>query len=244
MPARLTTEAWITRARAVHDDRYDYSKVVYDRAHLKVTIVCEIHGEFRQIARDHVNAGVGCLRCGGTARLSTDEYISMARAVHGERYDYGRVEYMNSKTNVTIVCRVHGSFQQEAGVHLRGHGCSRCGNAHSPTTEEWIRRARAVHGERYDYSSSEYSGSKADIVITCYEHGEFKQRPVNHVNRGHGCPRCSERHKPTTEEWIRRARAIHGERYDIRGSSTSTIARRCRSAVRTTVTSGRCPGRT
>ena len=55
-------------------------------------------------------------------KLTTDEFIKKAREVHGDKYDYSKVEYINKRTKVCIICPIHGEFYQLAGDHMRGHG--------------------------------------------------------------------------------------------------------------------------
>ncbi len=61
------------------------------------------------------------------AKLTTEEFIKKAREVHGDRYDYSKVEYVNNHTKVCIICKEHGEFWQSPSHHLEGSGCSKCG---------------------------------------------------------------------------------------------------------------------
>ena len=63
------------------------------------------------------------------AKLTTEEFIAKAKAVHGDRYDYSKVKYVNNQTPVKIVCPIHGAFIQRPSNHLRGNGCPQCGHA-------------------------------------------------------------------------------------------------------------------
>lgn len=124
MPKKLTQEEFITRAREVHGDKYDYSLVEYKSTHTKVKIVCPIHGVFEQEPNQHL-AGAGCPKCAGKMQ-TTEDFIRKAREIHGDLYDYSKVDYINCDTPVTIICKQHGEFQQAPDLHLRGHGCSKC----------------------------------------------------------------------------------------------------------------------
>ena len=215
---RLTTEEFIRRAKEVHGDRYDYSKVEYVNTRRKVCIICPKHGEFWQIPLHHLK-GSGCPNCVGKKRLTTEEFIRRAKEVHGDRYDYSKVEYVNARTKVCVICPEHGEFRQTSSEHLRGQGCPKCGqekkvSSSTMTTEEFIRRAKEVHGDRYDYSKVEYVNTRTKVCIICPEHGEFLQIPNNHL-QGQGCPYCAqEKHNSNTEEFIRKAKDVHGDRYD------------------------------
>lgn len=83
------------------------------------------------------------------------------------------------------------------------------------TTSEWIKRARKVHGEIYDYDNAEYVGSKTEITVTCSVHGDFRIRPTNHLC-GRGCPKCSGRVPSNVEQFVKRAVKKHGDAYDYR----------------------------
>ena len=105
--------------------------------------------------------------------MTTEDFISKAIAVHGEKYDYSKVEYVNTLTKVTIICPIHGVFEQRPKVHLGGCGCPYCGSS-SRTTETFIKAARRVHGDKYDYSKVKYINSYTEVTIICPNHGEFK----------------------------------------------------------------------
>lgn len=120
--------------------------------------------------------------------MTTEDFISKAIAVHGEKYDYSKVEYVNTLTKVTIICPIHGVFEQRPKVHLGGCGCPYCGSS-SRTTETFIKAARRVHGDKYDYSKVKYINSYTEVTIICPNHGEFKQQPTLHL-KGYGCSKC------------------------------------------------------
>lgn len=213
---RLTTEQFIERARAVHGDKYDYSKVNYVNSKTKVTIICPKHGEFKQSPYRHAQ-GDGCPYCAGSVKGTTESFIEKARKIHGDKYDYSKVDYKDNRTKVTIICPVHGEFEQEPANHLHNHGCPYCAKKHKWTTEEFIERARKVHGYKYDYSKSKYVDSSTKICVICPEHGEFWQLPYSHLN-GYGCKKCiaedlHKRYTFDTEMFINKAKKVHGDKY-------------------------------
>ena len=142
------------------------------------------------------------------------EFIDAARKVHGDKYDYSKVEYKNQHTKVCIICPEHGEFWQQAQSHLRGNGCPKCSQRHHYTTEEWIKEARKIHGDKYDYSKVEYINKSTKVCIICPEHGEFWQEAHAHLSQKQGCTKCAGLYKPNTEEWIEAARKVHGDKYD------------------------------
>ena len=172
MPRRLTTEEFIEKAIAIHGDCYDYSQVEYKSAHTKVTIGCTEHGPFEQAPTHHLS-GKGCPDCGGTRKLTKERFIERARVIHGDRYDYAQVEYVNGVTPVTINCLDHGPFDQIPNSHLIGRGCRECGGNKPLTSETFIEKAIAAHGNRYDYSSIDYVNAHTKVTIICLEHGPF-----------------------------------------------------------------------
>lgn len=130
MGKKLTTEQFIEKARLVHGDKYDYSKVEYVDAHTKVCIICREHGEFWQIANDHL-CGKGCNKCGviathNTQRKDKDTFILKANRIHNSKYDYSLFDYKSAHHKSKIICPIHGVFEQSADSHIHGHGCSKC----------------------------------------------------------------------------------------------------------------------
>ncbi len=128
-------------------------------------------------------------------RLTTEEFISRARRVHGNRYDYALVEYSGTHIPVKIICREHGEFEQKPNIHLIGHGCQTCGtlagaNATRLNTEQFIAKAKRVHGDKYDYSLVSYETRRLPVKIVCPTHGEFEQKPQDHLS-GSGCRKCA-----------------------------------------------------
>ncbi len=189
MPKRLTTEEFIKKARQIHGNKYDYSKVVYKNNRTRVTIICPIHGEFWQKPNDHLD-GCGCNKCNRTKKLSTSEFIEKAKEIHGDKYDYSKVEYVNNKTKVCIICPIHGEFWQKPNDHLNGHGCDKCGGTKRLATSEFIEKAKEIHGDKYDYSKVEYKDNKTKVCIICPKHGEFWIRPNSHISQKQGCKHC------------------------------------------------------
>ena len=163
---------FIEHAREVHGDKYDYSKVNYINSTTEVTIICPVHGEFKQKPIFHLQ-GCGCKKC-SSKKYTTEKFIEAARNIHGDKYDYSKVDYVDCFTDVTIICPVHGEFQQTPHIHLQGAGCSECSGHKRYTTETFIAAARKVHGDKYDYSKVEYINSYTEVTIICPNHGEFK----------------------------------------------------------------------
>ena len=150
-------------------------------------------------------------------------FIEKAYLIHGDKYDYSKVNYINSVTKVCIICPKHGEFWQTPANHLQGHGCPKCSveNTHirqNSNTEEFIKKAQEVHNNKYDYSKVEYANNTSKVCIICPEHGEFWQQPNNHLH-GQGCPKCGKinmgnKQKMTLDEFITRCNTEHNNFYN------------------------------
>ena len=182
-------EQFLEDARKVHGNKYDYSKVEYKGHKEKVCIICPKHGEFWQLPTPHTQ-GEGCPHCERERRSkTTEQFIKEAREVHGNRYDYSKVKYINRNTLVTIICSEHGEFKQAPFNHLKGKGCPKCAKNYQYGTKEFIEKANKIHNNKYDYSKVQYQTAKIPVTIICPEHGEFEQTPDIHL-RGCGCKKC------------------------------------------------------
>lgn len=120
-----------------------------------------------------------------------DDFIEKAKQIHSDYYDYSKVEYVKTSLKVKIICPVHGEFLQTPNKHLAGHGCKFCSRERMKLgVDEFIRRARLVHGDKYDYSRVKYERKDVKVEIICPEHGSFWQTPHCHYFLGQGCPIC------------------------------------------------------
>lgn len=213
------TKSFIAKARSTHGERYDYSKVVYVRNNKHVVITCKEHGDFLQTPNSHSN-GQGCPACGNQAKgssklLTIDDFKARAKVIHKDRYCYSKVDYKNSSTHVLILCKKHGEFLQKPSDHLSGRGCRKCTGLAKSNTPEFIEKARAIHGDRYDYSLVEYKTNKIKVKIVCREHGEFLQTPNSHLS-GASCVKC----KSAMNGWNR----SHFENYcDLNGGGLGLL---------------------
>ena len=188
-------EIFIEKAKKVHGNKYNYSKVEYINSKTKVCIICPEHGEFWQEPNKHLY-GYGCAKCGykklhNLKKKTTEEFIKDAIRKWGTKYDYSKVEYINNCTKVCIICKEHGEFWQTPSNHLSGYnGCKYCNGDLIISTEDFISEASKKHNNFYDYSKSVFKDDTTKITIICPIHGEFKQRAYNHAILGHGCKKC------------------------------------------------------
>lgn len=222
---RLTKSDFIYRAQSVHGKRYGYEHVNYQGNSVNVIIECPDHGPFPQQPLHHM-AGHGCIKCASEKRPQNqsdtrDAFIEKATAVHGDRYDYGLVEYVNSSTKVIIQCPDHGPFEQLPAGHLTGFGCYDCGRVISGETQrlskdEFIDRSRVVHDGKYGYDLVNFVDTKTKVVIICLDHGPFEQEPSAHMT-GQGCNKCGEDKKRLSKaDFIKRSKEIHFDQYDYK----------------------------
>jgi len=181
---------FIEKSRRVHGDKYDYSKVNFINSKTKVIIICPLHGEFNQQPSNHLK-GSSCPKCANNVRLSNSQFIEKSRKIHGNKYDYSKVDYINYKTNVIIICPFHGEFNQQPSNHLKGSSCPKCKNTNSKSNKHFIQKSQLQHGDKYDYSKVNYIKNNVNVIVICNEHGEFIVTPSNHY-KGSSCPKCSE----------------------------------------------------
>lgn len=197
----LTVSKFIERANTKHGYRYDYSQVNFRNVEDKTTIICPDHGPFEQRVMSHLR-GFNCPKCGresvaGKLGHSLERFLQEARDAHGDKYDYSAVQYKNALSKIKIICPEHGAFHQTPASHVRGVACSKCSDLISAdkrrlSTDEFISRAREVHGNKYDYSRADYVTSHAKVEIICPDHGSFWQSAANHTKGNKaGCPGCA-----------------------------------------------------
>jgi predicted nucleic-acid-binding Zn-ribbon protein len=198
---KLTKEEFIEKAIDVHGNEYDYSLVNYINSRTKIDIVCKEHGIFSQNPRNHIGCKSKCPLC-RNKKLSkefasnTNDFIEKAIKIHGNTYDYSKVDYINTNTNVTIICPIHGEFEQTPANHLNGSNCMKCvkselGKKYSLLVGDFIKRANEVHKNKYGYNNVIYENHMNKVDIICFKHGIFKQTPNAHLH-GQGCPICCE----------------------------------------------------
>ena len=292
--SEISFEEFVKRSRKFHGDKFTYPDQDFNGITSHIKIICPTHGEFLQKASSH-SRGIGCSRCAGRGRgmsYSNNDFISAARKIHGEKYDYSLTKYINSKTKVKIICKEHGEFEQKANNHLTGQGCRECGyilvskkgrkkwqeiypeliEVHqdkytydassyvkasskidvyckihdhkfkmSPVTliggqgcyhcgidkiktfltKDWestFDLIKQTHGDRYKYNVKSFKGRKEQMEIICAKHGAFMQEPSIHIVK-HGCPKCGvisghNLQRGTLEKFIKRAKKMHGDLYD------------------------------
>lgn len=122
-------------------------------------------------------------------KKTKDTFINEAINVHGNRYDYSKVVYVNSTQKVCIICPKHGEFLQTPNSHLHGHGCPKCSGVSKMTYEEFLSKANDIHKHKFIYNN-DFDGIHKKITITCPTHGNFIQLAKKHL-QGQSCPKCA-----------------------------------------------------
>ena len=145
-------------------------------------------------------------------KLTKLEIIDRSNEVHKYKYIYDKMDYVNAKTKVCIICPEHGEFWQTINKHLQGQGCPKCAGNQALTTETFIEKARQVHGNEYIYDKTVYKNNKSKVIVTCKIHGDFKVNAGNHL-KGCKCPKCVGGIQYTKEEFIERANKVHNNKY-------------------------------
>ena len=235
MSKKLTTEEFIKRANEIHGDKYDYSKSEYIDAKTNVCIICHEHGEFWQTPSKHLS-GQGCPKCAEISRMNNrkhiddKKFIDDAIKVHGDKYDYSLVKNCsNNHTNVKIICKEHGVFEQDYAHHVgRKQGCPKCAGNFKLNNFIFEEKSNIIHNDKYIYENVDYISTHKKVIITCPIHGNFEQTPHDHLE-GKGCPKCANKiskceeeiysfilEKLNNEEIIKRDRSIlTGKELDI-----------------------------
>lgn len=221
-----SVEKVIEKFQKVHGTKYDYSLMSYQGNKHKIKIICPIHGEFEKSPGHHIN-GQGCPKCGWAItsqkmRLSQEEIIQKFTETHQNKYCYDLVEYIGTEKEVKIICPIHGVFEQLPVVHVGGSGCRICGykkvsDSRVFSREEFIEKANFKHQNKYNYDFVNYVNSQTKVIIICSKHGEFLQKPNNHI-LGQGCILCRDedlslQRKMSDDEIIERFRKTHGNKY-------------------------------
>jgi hypothetical protein len=142
-----------------------------------------------------------------------NKFITKSCIRHHNKYDYSKVEYVNSITKVEVVCQLHGSFFVRPDAHIRKVGCPKCNGGIKDSYDTFFEKAVIKHNNKYDYSKSEYTNSNTKIIVICKSHGEFLITPKNHLS-GQGCTKCAGVYKRTNSEFISESNLVHKNKYD------------------------------
>ena len=197
--------------------QYDFSNSIYVDSHTKMIVKCEYGHTFEIRPCDLLN-GYGCPICGGTKKMTKEEFIENAKIIHNNYFSYERCNFTNVNSKVIVTCPIHGDFEVKASNHLNGANCKKCSkegilhditlrpkrNASTKklTTETFKEKLKEKWGDKYICpEDTEYVNNRTPINILCKEHGIFTITP-NHILSGRGCPICGRNKKKTTQQII------------------------------------------
>jgi very-short-patch-repair endonuclease len=147
------------------------------------------------------------------SNLYKEKFIEKANNRHNFKYNYSKVEYINSITKVEVICKEHGSFFVRPDAHVRKVGCPKCNGGIKYTESEFIQKAKEKHNNFYNYDKVNYINSSTKVIINCPEHGDFKISPANHLI-GQKCSSCSGVKRKTTMDFIEESILIHSNKYN------------------------------
>ena len=157
-------------------------------------------------------------------KLTTEEFIKRVREIHGDKYDYSKVKYVNNRTKICIICPIHGEFWQTPSQHLQGRGCIECGktkqlnNIRENAIEVFLDSAKKIHEGKYIYPNifENYVKNDKKIPIFCKKcQNIFYQRPREHIHGKNGCPICAGNKHKTQKEFIKDLINVFGKKYDL-----------------------------
>jgi very-short-patch-repair endonuclease len=205
---RFTTELFYNRLVEIYKETAPFAKVKYVN-HLEPTIIiCKKHGEVSVTPKQLLFSSKNfyCPKCGTENRLLVgresklrnykNNFATSATLKHNGKYTYGNFVYVDSRTKGLITCLKHGDFLQTPAEHLYGSGCKKCATdkaseKYTKSFATFEKEAMSVHSDKYSYDESTYTNSREHTVVTCAVHGEFSVTPLNHINNGSGCPKCT-----------------------------------------------------
>lgn len=196
-------EKFIEKSNLIHNNKFNYDKFEWINTMTPGIITCSEHGDFSQTPNTHLS-GCGCKECYySSLRSNLNKFKLSAKRIHGDFYDYSKVNYIKSNSNVIIICPKHGEFCQSASVHLSGSGCKKCMiDRFRNTYESFLKKANDIHNNFYTYYEESYVDSKTKIRVHCPRHGDFHTSPDNHISKKRGCPSCGKNISKLEVDWL------------------------------------------
>lgn len=199
---RKPLEKFIQESKNKFRNKFEYSEVIYKNQITTIKLFCnDCQKWIFQRPIDHLLYGcVDCNELNATLRdrkKSYELFLKNAEIVHGDRYLYGNVNYINGDIKVSIVCKKHNfMFYQSPHYHIEGRNCPKCAQEQRILTsrrprDEFINECIEIFDKQYDYSLVEYKGIHQPVTIKCNDCGNyFKLRPTQHLYYRMGCIHC------------------------------------------------------
>lgn len=216
----MKTEQFIERAKQKHGQKFDYSETIFNSWKEKLKIKCPIHGEFYQYPYSHLHYDCkkcGALECGKKQAFTTDEFIKIAKNIHGKKFDYSKVIYKQSGQRVIITCLIHGDFECFPLNHIgnKKAGCPKCfiEKHEKHYSSKFLKeKSNEIHKNKYTYNFLKDTYRRTEkFEIICKSCGSFFQTMNRHITSQCGCPTCPRRN---TEDFIKLSKEIHGNLYN------------------------------
>lgn len=212
---KLTTETFISSSISVHGIKYDYSYTNYIDSYSYVDINCSDHGIFSQRANHHLR-GHGCPYCSGV-KSCTLEFIKKSTQKHGNKYDYSKVNYINKRTKVEIICKIHGVFVQEPRKHLFGQGCPSCNHYISKQEVDFLdymkidKSNRQVYINGYKIDGYDPKTKSIYEFLGDYWHGNPKK--FNHIDWN---VRCNDTYKSLYDKTMAKFNVLKSNGFTVK----------------------------
>ena len=217
---------FIKKANEKHNNKFDYSKVIYINTDTDVIIICPNHGEFTITPYRHLKSPTGCQKCSIKDSVihrtkDSDKFLEELKERFCDKFDYSKVKYINSQKDIILICKKHNKeFNMfPSKLLMRKLCCPDCVTDNKKTIntkdiDDFIKEANEKHSNKFDYSKVIYINTNTDVIIICPNHGEFTITPYQHLNSSTGCQKCSGCHRRNQEEFINDSIKIHGDKYD------------------------------
>ena len=223
----MEKEKFLERVKNIHKD-YNYKYYINGdvKSHDYIEIKCRDHdNRFKQKVYTHLNGSTGCKECytnkiTSKNKITKSEFIERSNRKHGNIYDYTKVNLIDSKTKVEVVCKEHGSFFPTPSNHMMGSKCPKCSiinksESQKITFVEFIERSNNIYHGLYQYTKPGIFDYKLPIKAICKKHGEFILNPERHITKGQCCTLCTEeRIKISKDEFIESCNKIHNYKYN------------------------------
>ncbi len=235
----LKTINFIKESIKIHgENEFDYKDTIYKDTRTKIIMNCKKGHLMEVLYKSHITAKRKCKKCADInnallrIKKAEETFAEKSIKIHGEKYNYNEVKYVNCKTPVLIICDKNHKFEITPFQHLNGKGCTFCNNINNEfdlestnvktnkkkfrwTKDLFLQKAKEVHGEKFDYSLVNFNICLDSILIICEEEHVFKTRIHTHL-KGGGCNICSfnehiENITNTNEDFIKKSKSIFGE---------------------------------
>lgn len=214
----------IEEAKKVHNNFYDYSKIVeYKGVDFKYDIICPIHGEFKQSFYYHINKKCGCKKCGieKTRKHNVLTIQEVKKRIESYGYEIPKdFNYKNNSTKIKLICKKHGKFTIAPALLFRGERCKKCSFEQVSeklkiTNEEFIKRLDVLYGDRLDTSVTKYNGANKIVSVICKKHGLFQTTPYS-LYQGISCNKCKREtlrnlKLKTQEQFLKESKEKYGD---------------------------------